>query len=180
MESTSTITVGAGSDPIISNLSTTQFEVCGNKTIQLTGSNFNPDSGSTKVYIDTDDCKVISMDTTSISCVAPEGRPGSKKLSVVRLDGYSSLPYKITYVLEVDSVSPSRGSYAGGLLLTIQGKGFCVDTSIVDVKIGPFECEVTEVNNNFIKCRQPTSTKTVKIDNNGRDASKFEKPSSYR
>ena len=114
------------------------------------------------------------MDTTLISCLAPEGRPGLKKLSVVRLDGYSSPPVNITYVLVVDSVSPSQGSYGGGLLLTIKGEGFGVDTSIVDVKIGPFECEVTEVKNNSIKCRQPTSTKTVKIDNNGRDASKLE------
>ena len=105
--------------------------------------------------------------------MAPEGPAGVKMLSVVRRDGYSSPPVNVTYVLDVNTVSPSQGSYAGGLLLAIHGNGFGVDRSIVDVKIGPYDCEVVEVVNTTIQCRQPSSSKWVKIDNNGKDLSKL-------
>ena len=41
------------------------------------------------------------------------------------------------------------------------------------MKIGPYDCEVVEVVNTTIKCRQPSSSKFVKIDNNGKDLSKL-------
>ena len=145
----------------------------GGKIVKLTGSNFNPSSGYTQVHIDNDLCNVVSMDTNSIECIPPEGSPGVKKMSVVRIDGYSSTPVNITYVLNVDSVTPSQGSYAGGLELTIHGDGFGVNVSSVDVKVGQFDCKVREVKNTTIKCKQPASTRTVKIDSSGKDNGKF-------
>ena len=58
-------------------------------------------------------------------------------------------------------------------MLTIKGNGFGVDRSIVEVKIGPYDCEVIDAANTTIKCRQPSSSKTVKIDNNGKDLCKL-------
>ena len=171
--STDTITVGSGSDPIITTISTDTVDVFGGKIVKLTGSNFNPSSGYTQVHIDSDLCSVISIDTTFIECILPEGPPGVKKMSVVQIDGYSSTPVNITYVLNVDTVTPSQGSYAGGLELTIHGDGFGVNVSSVDVKVGQFDCKVSEVKNTTIKCKQPASTRTVNIDSSGKDDGKF-------
>ena len=143
--------------------------IIGGETLSIAGSSFSVDS---KVNIDTKECTIVSAGANAIQCTLPENEPGIKKCAVVRSDGFSSTDFDIEYVLSLTNVSPNKGSYAGGSILTITGEGFGTVDSDVEVKVGNKNCEVLTVTDTTITCKQPSITRTVKVDNGGQHASK--------
>ena len=115
------------------------------------------------------DCDVTSYSDTSVECVLPSNNPGDQECLVVRDDGYSSEPRPIKYILQTNNIDPIEASIAGGVTMTLSGKYYGTNTSMVNVNIGSHQCEVISVQETEIKCKIPTSTKTIEIDNSGVD-----------
>lgn len=73
------------------------------------------------------------------------------------------------YYIDIHSVSPHVGPANGGTLLTIKGRGFGNDPSLVVVDIDGTPCTVVSVTRDTITCRTtvpPADSKAV-VDNSG-------------
>lgn len=72
----------------------------------------------------------------------------------------------------VTGVSPSQGSYMGGMQVTVTGQGF---QSGMEVMMGESSC--TEVNvasdGNSLTCKTPPASKVHRVDNMGQHPSKY-------
>lgn len=69
--------------------------------------------------------------------------------------------------LKVTNVFPLQGSLVGGVKVTITGSGFGVNDTLVEVKAGDVECEVTMVTDTQIQCDLDTSAQTHVVTNEG-------------
>jgi len=154
----------------VTDLSITEAFVGGGETLIISGSSFQT---SGKVLIGGKECEVTSYSDTSVECILPASSPGDQQCLVIRDDGYSSQPRLIQYVLQTTSVDPTEASFAGGVTMTLSGKFYGTNSSVVDVIIGSNRCKVLSVQQTEIKCEVPTSAKTISIDNSGVDNCKF-------
>jgi len=116
---------------------------------------------------------VTSYNDNSVECVLPANNPGDHQCLVVRDDGFSSPPQLIKYMLQTNNIVPNEASYAGGITMTLSGKLYGTNASMVDVNIGSYRCDVLSVQQTEIKCKIPPSAKTIFIDNNGVDSCEY-------
>ncbi|XP_064635838.1 fibrocystin-L-like [Lineus longissimus] len=89
-------------------------------------------------------------------------------LSILHVSAQNKIAMFQTYA-EVDSVSPSVGSTAGGTLLTITGQNFDETTAPASVTIGGEDCVVASLSDTEITCVTPSqqATKSVYPGNRG-------------
>ncbi|CAF3637436.1 unnamed protein product [Rotaria sp. Silwood1] len=149
-----TFTYSSGSTPTITSISPT-FGTAG-QTLTISGSNFV--NGQTTVTIGGASCTIISVSSTSITCTVSSSPAGSQSvIALVSSTGISNSNIQFQYTLQVTSVSPSRGGYGGGQLVTINGDGF--NTSSISVKICSQACQsVSIVSNTQLICITPSAT----------------------
>ncbi|XP_078542272.1 fibrocystin-L-like [Lissotriton helveticus] len=166
--------ISAIDTPVITDVIPNASSVLGNRNLTLFGSNFGNALVDTRVYIGAGPCPVLAVNSTHVVCLLPSLPPGSYPvlLQVGNL-GYASVsdPSKanITYILEVNSISPQRGSVYGGTKITITGSGFSTVPESNVVQLDFTSCQITSAAAESLECIvQPRRARHL-VTNNGRD-----------
>ncbi|KXZ47885.1 hypothetical protein GPECTOR_32g498 [Gonium pectorale] len=90
----------------------------------------------------------------TLNCTLPAGTPSNVyAVWVCVTNGCRPMPGSVTVPLELSSVSPQRGSYAGGDIVTITGSGFASNTSAVTVFFGNASCAVLQASFTSVTCQ---------------------------
>lgn len=127
--------------------------------LTFTGKNLGVNSSDISVTVGNETCNSVTISGDKLTCTAPALPAGThvvKLLSASR--GFAktpSSPLTLTMNATVTGVSPSEGSTAGGVLITINGRGFDATAAATVVAIGGAPCSVTSVTNTAITCRAP-------------------------
>ena len=107
-------------------------------------------------------CSSVSVSGATISCSLPEDSSNKPKYQAGSLKPEVYLKDKGFLIIEasanevdpvVTSVSPSSGSTGGDTLLTISGKHFADDKSLVTVSVGSYPCELVSATLELITCK---------------------------
>ncbi len=118
------------------------------KTIlNITGEHFGTNISAFRVFLSNSSgpayqLKVISVNDTLIRCGLSGGLAGEFRVQVNFPDENGDAVAAtvgadlFTYSFQIDSISPSNGSYYGGTLLTIKGKNFLTGSGETLVYIG--------------------------------------------
>ena len=128
--------------------------------ITIEGTGFSANNKDNVVKFGSHDCHVDNSTLTSITCILDMSKsptPFEPFDVSIRVRGFgftivaSAMNHTTTFQLtsSIESVSPRRGSIAGGTTLVITGQGF-IDG--ISVAIGGARCDVTEVRFTRITC----------------------------
>ena len=149
-----TYTYNAASTPSISSIAPTSGTT--GQSVVISGSNFV--TGQTTVTVGGVPCAITSVSSTSITCSVGSGPAGNQPVIATILSiGQSNNNIQFQYILQVGTISPSRGSYGGGQTVTINGNGF--NGSSIGVTVCGQACQpVTVVSNTQLTCRTPSAT----------------------
>ena len=135
----------------------------------ITGSGFGTDENAVKVRLaDATNkkfyqMKILSITDTQIECGIPGGVVGSYEVEVNiigqgDIEATPDTANDFTYELEVQSISPTSGSYYGGTLVTITGKNFSPNDAENQIYVGEglsWFCNIETVSATSITCRMP-------------------------
>ncbi|KAG2448780.1 hypothetical protein HYH02_006132 [Chlamydomonas schloesseri] len=94
----------------------------------------------------------------SLTCTLPAGVPANVYTAWVCQPGgtlgvgCSPAPGTITVPLVLTGINPRKGSYAGGMSVFIQGRGFASNPALITVFFGDVPCNVTSANNFGVTC----------------------------
>ena len=144
--------------PTISSISPTSgFGGLPCQQVQVTCQGCGNNASAISVSIGQSNCDVTTVNDDVITCCPKESAAGEKEVQVhVAGKGNSrplnDQPLYFKYLVNVSSVSPSRGSISGGLQVTIQGFGFGSNRDKVKVLLGNSTCLVDRVNMTTIVC----------------------------
>jgi len=144
----------------------------GGTNLTIGGNGFGAVQLDGKVLVGDKPCSVVSWAQSSITCTLPSSPPGLNKVKVfprkdVLADNkyarfqlltsplcYSQLCIStlhsiagVRYVLEVDDVTPTRGSVFGATQLTVTGRGF---EDHPTMKVSAAMCKAIVVGHNLI------------------------------
>lgn len=162
----------SGVTPLISSMSIVEGGVSGGAEIFIQGSGFGVQKGT--ITIGSRPCDVSLYSNFLIKCTTPANAPGTYDV-LICVDGKGCAvdatmgfrPPKFKYVLEVTGVSPSHGSIFGGTVLTVVGRGFSDNASVISVNIGDVPCKALSSRNTEILCKTDASSVTHYVDNIG-------------
>ena len=123
--------------------------------VTLLGSSFESNFSNVDVRIGGTLCRVTRSAPDRISCIVGESIGGRHEVSVrVNNKGFASSAGNVvfTYNVSVHSVSPQRGSVAGGTMLTIHGSGFGDVPARSEVLVGHAQCTILKSSIKEITC----------------------------
>ncbi|KAI7798962.1 putative fibrocystin-L [Triplophysa rosa] len=126
--------------------------------LNITGSGF--DGGSVTVKTGDMECSVQEVSSTYITCRVGPASAGTHPVSL-SFSGLGNARYQngtsfnFTHLLGVTSIYPTTGSTAGGVILTVFGYGFSINTAVT---IGTQPCNVTEAEFTQFRCRVPAGS----------------------
>ncbi|KAM6958720.1 PKHD1 like 1, tandem duplicate 1 [Aplochiton taeniatus] len=127
--------------------------VDGNATVTVTGSGFGGDVGQLAVSAGAWDQTVLSVTDSSVAVAVGPLPAGEHQLRVVvRNKGLASGEVTLSSLARA-TLSPDRGSTAGGTPLLLAGNGFVPGNTSVTVDQQP--CDVQEVTPGEVRCRTP-------------------------
>ncbi len=146
-----------------------------NTVLTINGSNFGLTLSDVMIKIGNQECKIIEIDNTTISCKIDGLEIGEQSISLRNLSYYCffyiiqiqinvyilfflnklELGYAQSYVTilgygTINSIFPNAGSIYGGQLVTINGNGFTAQTS---VSFGSSICQIVEYTISKIRCK---------------------------
>lgn len=133
--------------------------------VSILGENFSDEVADMSVTFDGIEAKILSVNASAISVVAPEHARGN--VPVVVRKGAKSAEAEFTYVeLMVSNNSPEEGG--AGTIVTIYGEGFSEEPSGNVVMVGDKVIAVKEATASALKVEMPelgtgTYTFTVKV-----------------
>ncbi|ESO84871.1 hypothetical protein LOTGIDRAFT_131466, partial [Lottia gigantea] len=146
------------STPVITSVSRYTSVIEGGETIIISGTGFGgAETSSEALMIGEKYAVIVSYSDTEINATLPSNRPGSYPLQLsVGILGLADLRINnisnIMYTLQITNIYPAQGSLYGGTRVTITGAGFTTDTSLIDIKFGPFGCAVESATTSSIVC----------------------------
>ena len=151
------------SSPVVDNVEL--LRVNGEDTFIISGMRFSENVELLSVSLDGYDCSIVSLNSTSISCVPTSTlSAGTYKLLVhIALAENSEVslgtshPYDVDVPLIVSTFMPTTGSLLGGTTLSISGSGFPNYASALEVLINSELCVVIEAQSNHIVCTTPAN-----------------------
>ena len=146
--------------------------VIGGDLITITGTNFGMEASEVQVRVtgtlsDFDvpsrakTCAMLTISDTSITCTAPTMPAGSYQVHVlVQQYGFADATgdNSLSYLLTIESFSPTTGGNGGGITVTIEGDGFPDLSSnnstsvVVALCNNQVQCSVTQSSNNRLMC----------------------------
>ncbi|XP_053372850.1 fibrocystin-L-like [Mercenaria mercenaria] len=124
-------------------------------TLKISGTDFTSIAGS--VSIGSEEVTVVSWSDTYIEIYVTNVYPGVNELRINTSNGFAvnvsnlQLP-TLTVEMSITNVLPCRGSVMGGTKITISGKGFGNNDTVVRVKIGSVDCTVATINDTEVTC----------------------------
>lgn len=135
-------------------------------SITITGEGFSDSNCQNEVSFGDFNCDVTSSDSTAVTCtLAKSGEPelGVLHPLAVRVGNRGHALVNITSVEDrgfglipnIESITPTTGSMAGGARLTITGFGFAESPSVT---IGIYSCSVIKSSYTETICESPASS----------------------
>ena len=151
---THSLTYSLAITPTITSINPTSGST--GQTLIIAGSNFI--DGETSVSVGGVPCTIVSVSGTSITCTIGSGPAGNQPVIVnVASVGQSNSNIQFQYILQVDSVTPSQGSYGGGQTIIISGGG--LNASNVAITVCNQACQsIVVVSNTQLTCITPSAT----------------------
>ena len=155
------------STPTVASIDPASGPVFGGTTLTIRGTAL---SNTLLVTIGDAPCEILSQSADEVQCMTPSHERSTVAVVVTTtqgiaraaMEGSSSSPLQFhfffTYELEVNSIGPLVGSVFGGLLLTIEGRGF--HPSLTSVLIGGRLATITSASVAMIQCIAPPPTLT--------------------
>ena len=122
--------------------------------LTLSGVGFSPVPEENVVKVGREACAVMTATSDELKCSIIGFVPGEYPVSVETRGVKSYGKVDFSYFLEITSVSPATGSFLGGTVLTITGRGFS-GTQWDIVSVGESQCEIVESSFAEIKCIVP-------------------------
>ena len=122
--------------------------------LQIIGSNFVP--GNTSIKVGNLSCTISSLTTTSITCTVSRSLGAGQHSVIVYVDGIGNSNSDIFYTqsLLLSHILPVRGSYGGGLAVTVFGQGF--NTTNITATVCNRSCaSITILSNTQLICVTP-------------------------
>ena len=112
--------------------------------VTISGSMFSPNISDVSVVIGSSACSVSMSNETNLTCTLGANLAGDHQVSVI-VSGKGRAQGQVTfrYLLRVESVSPSQGSFAGQSILTINGVGF--NPTSISIRICDRSCLPTSI-----------------------------------
>ena len=155
--------------PAVTGISPTSGPVYGGTALTIEGRSLQH---TTSVLIGDAPCIITSQSSVGVVCNTTNHEPSTVPVIVSTMVGVARVamegsgealvpresPFLFSYELEVNSVGPLRGSVRGGLLLTIEGRGF--HPSLTSVLMGGRLAALTSVDETVITCLTPPPTTT--------------------
>lgn len=144
---------------LIIGVSITQFDVTTNTTVlAITGKGFmgGVTADGVRVSIDNYLCNVTTIYDTYIECGAGSIPWGNYTVQVyIPYNGYAYHAHNETVQFYQDfySIYPLAGSFAGGQILTIYGRGFRLNATVTLASLG--SCAVLSITSTTIQCKVP-------------------------
>ncbi|XP_072025340.1 fibrocystin-L-like [Amphiura filiformis] len=155
--------------PDITAMAPSSSSVLGGGSLELTGTGFA--TSGNKVTLSGIECVITAETATQINCNIPAHTPGQYNIELsVPGKGFADTSQvgKFTFKLKVTGVSPDTGSVLGGTMVTISGEGFGTNSSLVKVKFGSAECEITTpLTGEQIVCVTKRALQKHRISNQG-------------
>ena len=110
----------------IHSLNSDEASIVGGLHLEINGSGFTQ---QTKVSICDNECKLLSYNSSRISCLVPSSNSSSDKDCVLKIseNGLSTetnFHYKLSVTPKILGSGPKRGGTGGGTILTITGENF--------------------------------------------------------
>eukprot|EP00004_Rigifila_ramosa_P010877 TRINITY_DN2298_c0_g1_i4.p1 TRINITY_DN2298_c0_g1~~TRINITY_DN2298_c0_g1_i4.p1 ORF type:complete len:3426 (-),score=677.36 TRINITY_DN2298_c0_g1_i4:52-9360(-) len=143
--------------------------------LTIAGSSFGSDSSALSVTVGVRPCSIVSANASSITCILPANAVGiyDIALSLYQISGIFSTNTKTIQYVDtpaVISLSPSVGRLSSPASpITLTGRGFGLDPSVVSVDFGGSSCVVdaSTFSNTVLTClptlTPPTSTSDLLI-----------------
>lgn len=75
--------------------------------------------------------------------------------------------------MTVTDIYPTQGSLYGGSLVTVFGKGFGTNASLVDISFGDYKCQIQDIADTELTCLTSSTAKTHVVTNQGSHSSKL-------
>ncbi|KAM9385916.1 fibrocystin-L-like isoform 2-T2 [Pholidichthys leucotaenia] len=148
--------------PVVTGISPSQGSDGLGTRLTITGTGFSNEHAS--IMVGMAPCHSEEFTASTQVCRVSSASAGTYPVSVsfhslgdARFAGGN--PLLFTYQLNVSSVSPLSGSLEGGTLLTVEGYGFCTNTTVT---VGSAECTVVEATDTELKCRTPAGAAGLK------------------
>ncbi|KAG5842965.1 hypothetical protein ANANG_G00183390 [Anguilla anguilla] len=158
--------------PVITSTSPLRTSVLGRASLTIEGMNFQNRTQGSSVLIGERECRIQLWLPNNITCFLPQLPPALYNVNVRAGNwGYAKTNdggnATIEYVLEVASVSPTRGSLYGGTRVTVTGSGFSSGVPDNRVSIGGTPCEVTAASEHRLECVTRPEERTHAVTNQG-------------
>ncbi|XP_044864776.1 fibrocystin [Mauremys mutica] len=146
-------------NPAVVSLSRNRSSTAGPQSLQIGISSFANCTGlDVQVKIEATVAQIQARTAYGIDVLLPALADGWYNLSVIingiAIGSHGVDPF-IQYDTEILSIEPCCGSVLGGTVLTISGKGFSQNPSLVSVFIGTQTCDVTRSVEETIWCQTP-------------------------
>lgn len=169
---------------VINNIAPSSGPANGGTIVTISGENFINTTDIT-VSIGGANCNILSVTDTSINCLTTSNKPGDYDVIITSISSFGRAVHKLileqvsttllsknsttltlyTYVFQVSSITPIRGSLFGGTVLSIDGAGFAGNVSINDGEGHPL-CIETVITYDQIQCRTKSTQRHHLIENN--------------
>jgi cysteine-rich repeat protein len=146
------------SPPAVVSVTPNHGSTQGNIPITIVGSNFGDDSPLKTVTVGTSACPIDETganDHETLVCTLPEGQGAGRTVEVVVAGQASNPDGSVNYdAPDISSVTPTRGSAAGGFPITISGSNFGVTAS---VDVDGNSCPLTMQSHTELRCTAPAA-----------------------
>ena len=156
--------------PVITNASP-NFGLNGNQLITVQGSNFR--CTTVRIEIAEKNCEITECSTDSLTCNAPFVPAGDHIMTIFDSKyGYGFTEAIVHYDLNLESISPTIGSFGGGQTITITGSGFTEETIVHICSDTCSFVSLTDSNGEQkLLCKTPSKDRSrnckIKLENNG-------------
>ncbi|KAM8953286.1 fibrocystin [Pelodytes ibericus] len=148
-------------NPVILSMSPNKFSVAGDQELFINMSACdNKTNMDIKVMVGNTTTSLKNLTLGGIGVNLPQLPPGAYNVSVTingRAIGARGFEPVLQYVLRTFRVEPCCGSFLGGTIIRIYGKGFSTNTSLVSVTVEARPCLVLMSTKESITCRTPSS-----------------------
>ncbi|XP_077345145.1 fibrocystin isoform X2 [Lithobates pipiens] len=145
-------------NPAITSITPNVSSTAGGKAFIGLSDFDNSNRSEMQVKVNDVSSQVQSVTPQGILVILPQFPSGLYNLSVVingvllKTTGFQPV---IRYISGIDLVEPCCGSFLGGTIITIIGKGFTANTSLLSVTIGVQSCRLINTTADLIKCQTP-------------------------
>ncbi|OCT77099.1 hypothetical protein XELAEV_18032294mg, partial [Xenopus laevis] len=123
--------------------------------ITISGSGFGSDASMTSVNIGNTTCTITTISDNQLECSTGNNSGGTFPIKLRTEKGFAKSNVQFKYQLTLTNVSPNVGSFAGGLIITLNGSGFDLLNSRVFVCSSECRVDRSQSNPNSLFCAAP-------------------------